>query len=1642
MSKLKRLLALILSLMLVVSCAPLPTLTGSAVTPPTMVNNADIGPYVTDVLTYFTKDNLATYQAWLTSLQTEADTYAAAIARLEKGIAKLNEGYAFYDDGTLLGNYAAQYEPTYHAERVTYYTTVTNPSGSIITLHKEAWDEVITEATGSAGTTAVYWNAENLTNVTVERADTVDGTRTPVANGELFAVSGNIVLFFTVTPNKDNANKPEFLGAKVGETTYSRQAMLIEDYKMAPYKLNQADADKNMNSAYQVVWGGLETTRGDTTWAQTSFGYDYPFEILLGKGQSNPNLTIKSFNTNGIRVYGQNDTNASYNQNTANSYSATLKLTHQSNNLVNHTLAKAAGIEKMVAQSGNWITLADANTYSKYWGADSDVAQIIPAGETISEFAVDTNIYYAPVIIYDYVDAYNYSYIFFNATAGNPTFNKVTVKNGAESSNGTLQSYQSGNTKVEGTDYYWAGFKLVMGDGYNESLKFVWNDETNCYDLKMQWPLVAEANKNFEPNTASTNIKGYAERTFSLGSTSGAQLTNIYLSNHYTAYSRIMDEKNKEFVSNTIQQFGAIAVKTQGHDHHYVAYTGAANSELEITPKTCYSYAVYYGVCSICGKSSKGETEPATFDYAVGGYAEHTWSTAHNYNATHHWQECTVCAQHDKVSSTTPELHNQNGENGACDVCGFNTGLNAVKEQILAVPYFQKTELSSYTTMMQQLEAVKDVAHYQEAYNRISKAVSMLNSGFTFYDDMNHVATYKTEASQPAETGEQTYYITVVNPAGQAITLFKETFTEAVTTGTPGAGNTAVYWDATNLNATVQYSADGGVTKLPVTNGTEFAAGDSIILYITLTAEGSQRKFVGFKLGDTVVYRQEMFLTTGVHAPYKLDPTADSSKSPYQVIWGGFEATRYTSNTGDKFYDYPNAIVFDEEKGVLLTALGGLKGAYVGNTNGSNAGYPNKVMITCSDNWGESENKLTNSNFVNMVNTRNNWLTLADKAGYDAYYGGDNDVMQIIPEGQTLNAFTVSLDTRSYARIIYQYTDAYNYRYVQFESDMNNPIKAYKVVNGVATNLGTLWNQRTVAISSGEFADNWYASSRVFTYANSIQTNTTLSFTWNKENNCYELTIENWPVANVSSIYGDGGWTSEAAGYAESIVGYAPRTVSLKNFTDTATAMRLSNIFVGGQNNGNLNATTAIYGVAVAPVDQEHVCAPKDSVWHSDGASHYQLCECGQRVNEAACTAGGDYITENGQHYKNCTECGNKVTATQGNCTAGDRIHDGTHHYTSCTTCGALVGEKEECVSKDGYQQENGQHWIEYQCGVAMEKTDCSGDTVVPNTQNTHSKICDVCKYSYGDSIPCTGTGDWQHENGEHWKLCECGNTTDKANCAAAENAYEKSAEEHWQLCATCGTEIAGSRVEHTYVPNTATYEKGNLCVCGHDDGQKVSLPAPAILGSKILKAPAATDQRLRIYIDFTDILKALEGEENVTYGAIVAPMNETCMTDPTKWDTFSKEMLIEKGINVVSSATVDSTGRIIMRLTIGMSYADYGKRVAVIGYVKVGDLTIYTTGNKESIGLEDGVIKTGVMRVMKAVLADEVNGYATKIDTAAYAYFSNAEEYKLTGYNSYEEVAELVKKYAAGEITTSDGQKYNDAKEAAMYIYYHCTQI
>ncbi len=172
-------------------------------------------------------------------------------------------------------------------------------------------------------------------------------------------------------------------------------------------------------------------------------------------------------------------------------------------------------------------------------------------------------------------------------------------------------------------------------------------------------------------------------------------------------------------------------------------------------------------------------------------------------------------------------------------------------------------------------------------------------------------------------------------------------------------------------------------------------------------------------------------------------------------------------------------------------------------------------------------------------------------------------------------------------------------------------------------------------------------------------------------------------------------------------------------------------------------------GCGVGYGEMLHAHSPIDDSWISTGGVHYQLCECGRRLNAEA-------------HY------GGTATTTE---------------LALCEVCGAEYGEllHSHTPISDYWDRDGHTHWQLCECGERLNEEAHYGGTAT----DTRLAVCEVCGEEHGElKQEHTPIPDcWDKDEHTHWQLCECGARLNEEAHYGGTATFNKRA-----ICAVCGT--------------------------------------------------------------------------------------------------------------------------------------------------------------------------------------------------------------------------------------------------------------
>lgn len=424
--------------------------------------------------------------------------------------------------------------------------------------------------------------------------------------------------------------------------------------------------------------------------------------------------------------------------------------------------------------------------------------------------------------------------------------------------------------------------------------------------------------------------------------------------------------------------------------------------------------------------------------------------------------------------------------------------------------------------------------------------------------------------------------------------------------------------------------------------------------------------------------------------------------------------------------------------------------------------------------------------------------------------------------------------------------------------------------------------------------------------------------------------------------------------------------------------------------------------------------------WNKDDLSHWHECECGDKKDIASHNWGA-WVTEKepthyeaGQKKRNCRVCGKEEIETiksrdhnYGNewnwysdannhwyeCECGDKKDIASHtwrewvvekeptHYETgirkhvCSVCGRAEREVIDAVPhvyNEEWQMTFEKHWHECECGDKKDESSHSWtawETVIPAThmkEGVKKHVCSICHYEETDTTPKDDTHrylvDWQSSILGHWKVCECGETSEveshsygswevvldsthisegvkKHSCSICDyqetdivekkeghefgDNWQKNADEHWKVCA-CGAITSTDThnmsttweviVEPTY---SSVGKEKKSCECGYTIYQDIPRRSQEEIAIEVVPSEAgAPDSSV---INLPNIVK-----DNIYGDLLISEKAEFDSGNPVKVYTKVNSATVSEIIKNKAEAAAGPESNVCIYLDISL-------------YVKVG---------------------------------------------------------------------------------------------------------
>lgn len=263
--------------------------------------------------------------------------------------------------------------------------------------------------------------------------------------------------------------------------------------------------------------------------------------------------------------------------------------------------------------------------------------------------------------------------------------------------------------------------------------------------------------------------------------------------------------------------------------------------------------------------------------------------------------------------------------------------------------------------------------------------------------------------------------------------------------------------------------------------------------------------------------------------------------------------------------------------------------------------------------------------------------------------------------------------------------------------------------------------------------------------------------------------------------------------------------------------------------------------------------------WKSDENSHWHVCECGKKSDEAAHnfewkTDKNATEDETGLKHEECTECGIKRNE---NTTIDklDHVHIGiTHHPAVPATCTDTGTKEYWTCSSDKCA---GKYYGDAECMIVIDSIITPIDPnnhklgdLIQEVPATHTKdelkagmkayyVCEDCDKLFNENkeeveeadlvipAPVHNYDKYGKDSDNHWFECTCGAIKDGSIAAHNYNNKKYNETAHWDEC-ICGAKDSSSYAEHTLV--TTYTEDTHTFACSGCDYSKTAKHSPEII--------------------------------------------------------------------------------------------------------------------------------------------------------------------------------------------------------------------
>lgn len=215
------------------------------------------------------------------------------------------------------------------------------------------------------------------------------------------------------------------------------------------------------------------------------------------------------------------------------------------------------------------------------------------------------------------------------------------------------------------------------------------------------------------------------------------------------------------------------------------------------------------------------------------------------------------------------------------------------------------------------------------------------------------------------------------------------------------------------------------------------------------------------------------------------------------------------------------------------------------------------------------------------------------------------------------------------------------------------------------------------------------------------------------------------------------------------------------------------------------------------------------AAWSRNSRKHWHTCSvCGAKDGEADHYPGPAATEERDQF---CLTCGLLMTPRLGHTHKYDPAWtvDGTGHWHACAGCDvqkdfeshvyddpcnpqcSVCGYTAPAANSygDAYSADENGHWAF--CTLCGEMTVPEAHIPAETAAEDEATLCVVCGYELAPAKAHTHEfgPDWFRDETDHWKTCQCGETSDKSAHTWDEGTEDKAQGVIVYLCTVCGAE-------------------------------------------------------------------------------------------------------------------------------------------------------------------------------------------------------------------------------------------------------------